>query len=75
MAEEDEKLRAIDFLPSRVLSDEDKMNINSIKALESEFLSCLSRIEKATGGSRYFSLAKTSIEAGTLWAVKAITGV
>lgn len=75
MAEEDEKLRVIDFLPNRVLSDEDKVNLNSIKALETEFLSCLTRIEKATGGSRYFSLAKTSIEAGTLWAIKAIAGV
>ena len=75
MAEEDEKLRAIDFLPSRVLSDEDKVNINSIKSLESEFLLCLSRIEKAKGGSRYLALARTSIEAGSLWAIRDITGM
>lgn len=54
----------------RVLSDEEKAQMQRIKDLGLQFHNCLEEI----GGSREISLAKTKIEESVMWAVKHITG-
>ena len=74
--EEDERVRASVYLSGRILSDEDKVTLNTIKGLEEEFLRCISQIEKRRGtGSRYLALARTHIENGVLWLVKDVAGI
>lgn len=53
----------------RVLSDEEKQRMQSIKALGLAFY----ELCEATGASREISIAKTKIEEAVMWAVKHIT--
>lgn len=53
----------------RVLSDEEKQRMQSIKDLGLAFF----ELCDATGASRELSLAKTKIEEAVMWAVKHIT--
>ena len=53
----------------RVLSDEEKKQMQEIKDKGQEFLYLLYKL----GGSRETSIAKTKIEEAVMWAVKHIT--
>ena len=53
----------------RVLTEEEKAAVSTIKDMGAEFLGMLDGI----GGSRELSLAKTKMEEAVFWAVKHIT--
>lgn len=55
----------------RVLSDEEKAWMKTIKDLGVRFIGA---VDDSGGSKREFSLAKTKIEEAVMWAVKGITG-
>lgn len=70
---DDDRIGEIPFLTSRVLSAEERLQLNQIRELELEFLSCLDRLAKQKGGhTRCLSLAKTNMQQARMWAVEEI---
>lgn len=53
----------------RVLTDEEKAQMQSIKDLGADFL----QLVAACGNSRALSIARTKIEEAVMWAVKHVT--
>lgn len=58
----------------KVLSDQEKSIMKTIKDYGLDFHSLLCEMEASQGHSRELSLAKTKIEEAVMWAVKHVTG-
>ncbi len=69
----DQNEQAVDIKGYRVLSEEEKSDINFLKRKEVELLENLSRLKgKVDVNQRSLSIGITNIETGFMWAIRAI---
>lgn len=70
----DNNKQAVDIQGYRVLSDEDKARINSLKELERRVLEVLQDCQENVEGinPRSMAIGKTEIQTGFMWAIRAI---
>lgn len=73
--ENDDRVGEVPSIQPRHFSAEERLQINQIRELEREFISCLERLARQKGGNtRCLSIAKTEIQTGVMWALREITG-
>lgn len=69
----DNNKQAVDIKGYRVLSDAEKAGMNELKELEVRILSDLAAVGRIEGvNQRSLAIAKTEIQTGFMWAIRAI---